>query len=160
MITRPARATDAPAVAALVSQLGYEAAEAEVTARLGRVLARSDQQFIVADAEGRLLGWVHVEIAEYVESGSFAVIGGLVVDRAHRRQGIGAALMAEAEGWARRQGCEVMRLWSSTSRAPAHRFYEGLGYRSVKTQYSFVKLFDEPGETLAARLMPRVDSTP
>jgi len=68
MITRPAHATDAPAVAALVSQFGYEAAEAEVTARLG--------------------------------------------------------------------------------------------YRSVKTQHSFVKPLDERGETLAARLMPRVDSTP
>jgi GNAT superfamily N-acetyltransferase len=157
MITRTARATDAPAVAALVSQLGYESAEADVTARLGRVMTRSDQQFIVAEADGRLLGWVHVEIAEYVESGSFAVIGGLVVDREHRRQGIGAALMAEAEAWARRQGCGVMRLWSSTSRAPAHRFYEGLGYRNVKTQYSFVKPLDERGEALAARLVPRVD---
>jgi len=53
-----------------------------------------------------------------------------------------------------------MRLWSSTSRAPAHRFYEGLGYGSVKTQHSFVKPLDERGETRAARLVPRVDSTP
>jgi len=159
MITRTARATDAPAVAALVSQLGYAAAEADVAARLGRVLARSDQQFIVAEAEGRVLGWVHVEMAEYVESGSFAVIGGLVVDREHRRQGIGEALMAEAEAWVRTQGCGVLRLWSSTSRAPAHRFYTALGYRKVKTQYSFVKPLDERGEALAARLVPRVDGT-
>lgn len=143
-----------------MSPLGYEAAEADIAPRLGRVLARSDQQFLVAEGEGGLLGWVHVEIAEYVESGSFAVIGGLVVDRAHRRQGIGAALMADAEAWARRQGCAVMRLWSSTSRAPAHQFYAGLGYRNVKTQYSFVKPLDERGEALAARLVPRVDGTP
>lgn len=38
-------------------------------------------------------------------SGVCAVIGRLVVDPAHRRQGIGAALMAGAEAWARQQGC-------------------------------------------------------
>jgi GNAT superfamily N-acetyltransferase len=157
MNTRAARMEDAPAVAALVAQLGYEAAPDEVGDRLTRVLARADQRFIVAEAAGRLLGWVHVELTEYVESGTFAVIGGLVVDRAHRRQGIGAALMAEAEAWARQQGCSVMRLWSSTTRTPAHRFYAGLGYEQVKTQYSFVKALTSGGATMAGRLVPRVE---
>ena len=155
--TRVARAEDAPPVAALVTQLGYESTADDVAQRLARVLSRSDQQFIVAEDAGRLVGWVHVELAEYVESGTFAVIGGLVVDRAHRRQGIGAALRAEAEAWARRQGCGVMRLWSSTTRTPAHRFYEGLGYAQVKTQYSFVKPLDASGADLATRLVPRVE---
>ena len=63
----------------LVAQLGYESTADEVAQRLARVLARSDQQFIVAEDSGRLVGWVHVELTEYVESGVFAVIGGLVV---------------------------------------------------------------------------------
>jgi GNAT superfamily N-acetyltransferase len=158
--TRSARADDVPPVAALVTQLGYEATSNEVAQRLARVLARSDQQFIVAESAGRLVGWVHVEVAEYVESGMFAVIGGLVVDRAHRRQGSGAALMAEAEAWARQQGCGVMRLWSSTTRTPAHRFYEGLGYAQVKTQYSYVKALDASGVNMATRLVPHVEPEP
>jgi GNAT superfamily N-acetyltransferase len=157
MIARTARQADAPAIAALVSQLGYEATEADVAARLGRMLARSDQQFIIAEDGDRLLGWVHVELAEYVESGTFAVIGGLVVERAHRRRGIGAMLMAEAESWARQQGCSVMRLWSSTSRVPAHRFYAGLGYVNVKTQYTFVKPLDDRGAAHVRGLVPHVD---
>ena len=144
-------------MAALVAQLGYESTADDVAQRLARVLSRPDQQFIVAEDAGRLVGWVHVELAEYVESGTFAVIGGLVVDRAHRRQGIGAALMAEAEAWALRQGCGVMRLWSSTTRTPAHRFYQGLGYAQVKTQYSFVKPLDASGADMATRLVPRVE---
>jgi GNAT superfamily N-acetyltransferase len=158
MNSRPARIDDAPAVAALVTQLGYEASPSEVADRLARLLARGDQRFIVAEADGRLLGWVHVELAEYIESGTFAVIGGLVVDRAHRRQGIGAALMADAEAWARDQGCSVMRLWSSTTRTPAHRFYAGLGYAQVKTQYSFVKPLDPGGAAQADRLVPHVET--
>ena len=157
MNTRAARVEDAAAVAALVSQLGYDAAPQDVSGRLARLLARDDQRFVVAEAGGRLLGWVHVQLAEYVESGTFAVIGGLVVDRAHRRQGIGAALMAEAESWARARGCTVMRLWSSTTRAPAHRFYAGLGYAQVKTQYSFVKPLEPGGAEMAGRLVPRVE---
>ena len=157
MHTLPARTEDAPAVAALVTQLGYDATPHEVAERLARLLARSDQRLIVAETGGRLLGWVHVELVEYVESGTFAVIGGLVVDRGHRRHGIGAALMAESETGTREQGCGVMRLWSSTTRTPAHRFYEGLGYAQVKTQYSFVKPLDASGAGMASRLVPRVD---
>jgi GNAT superfamily N-acetyltransferase len=157
MTTRTAQVSDAQAIAALTVQLGYETSGDAVADRLTRLLARADQRFVVAEAGGRLVGWVHVQIAEYVESGAFAVIGGLVVDRAHRREGIGAALMAQAEAWAREQGCAVVRLWSSTSRAPAHKFYESLGYSNIKTQYSFVKALDVRGAALADRLVPRMD---
>jgi GNAT superfamily N-acetyltransferase len=157
MTTRPARTEDAAAISALVTQLGYDAAPRDVADRLGRMLARADQRFIVAEAEGRLLGWVHVELAEHVDSGTSAEIGGLVVDRSHRRQGIGAALMAEAEAWARQQGCSLVRLRSTSTRTPAHRFYEGLGYLRVKTQYSFAKPLDARGAGLVNRLAPRVE---
>ena len=157
MHTRPARAADAPAIAALVAQLGYDTAPSDVADRLARLLARSDHRFVVAEGDGQLLGWVHVELSESVDVGSLAVIAGLVVDRAHRRQGVGAALMAEAEAWARQQGCPLMRLRSSATRTPAHRFYEGLGYRNVKTQYSFVKPLDARGAQVAWRLVPKVD---
>ena len=157
MHTRPACAADAPAIAALVAQLGYDTAPSDVADRLARLLARSDHRFVVAEGDGQLLGWVHVELSESVDVGSLAVIAGLVVDRAHRRQGVGAALMAEAEAWARQQGCPLMRLRSSATRTPAHRFYEGLGYRNVKTQYSFVKPLDARGAQVAGRLVPKVD---
>ena len=157
MNTRLARQEDAPAIAALVTQLGYDAAPHDVGDRLARLLMRPGQRFIVAEADGRLLGWVHVELADYVDSGTYAQIAGLVVDRTHRRQGIGAALMADAETWARQQGCPMMRLRSSSTRTRAHRFYEGLGYANVKSQYSFVKPLDARGAKAAARLVPQVE---
>jgi GNAT superfamily N-acetyltransferase len=157
MITRTATVDDAPAIAALVTQLGYEAAPHEVGERLVRLLARPAQRFIIAERDGRLLGWVHIEVAEFVDSDPYAHIAGLVVDRSHRRQGIGAALMAEAEAWARQQGCAVVRLRSSATRTHAHRFYAELGYTNIKTQYSFVKPLDARGDDAARRLVPRVD---
>jgi ribosomal protein S18 acetylase RimI-like enzyme len=65
--------------------------------------------------------------------------------------------MAEAEAFAREHGCPVVRLRSSATRARAHRFYEGLGYINVKTQYSFVKALDARGDEAVRRLVPRVD---
>ena len=93
-------------------------------------------------------------ISEYVESGTFVVIGGLVVDRHHRRKGIGTLLMARAQDWARQQGCSVIRLWSSSVRTASHRFYEDLGYTNIKTQYSFMKSVDPTGQETLRRFVP------
>ena len=136
---RAARPSDAGAVASLATQLGYEAEPSAVAERLSRVLARRDQQFLVADDSGRPVGWIHMLIAEYVEAAAFVVIGGLVVDRDYRNQGIGRRLLTHAEEWAAQNGCSVVRLSSSAARTAAHEFYRRAGYTNIKTQYSFAK---------------------
>lgn len=45
----------------------------------------------------------------------------------------------------------------AVTRTPAHRFYAGLGYAQVKTQYSFVKPLEPGGADMASRLVPRVE---
>ena len=52
-------------------------------------LLRDNQQLFVADLDSRAVGWVHVVLAEYVDAEAFVVIAGLIVDRNHRRLGIG-----------------------------------------------------------------------
>lgn len=154
---RPARMSDAGDVARLTVELGYDADTASIARRLSRLLSRPDQQFFVAGDEGRVVGWVHVFIAEYVELDPFVVIGGLVVDRAYRRQGIGRLLMEHAERWAKENSCSIVRLWSTISRTGAHEFYQELGYAKVKTQHSFAKSLDESGIDGLRRFVPRVD---
>ncbi len=154
---RIARLSDAEDIARLTAQLGYEIDAPTVAARLSRILARQDQQFMVAELEDRLVGWVHASVWEYVETGAFVVIGGLVVDRSLRRKGIGHTLLAKAEEWAVGQGCSVVRLWSSVARTEAHRFYEQLGYSNIKSQYSFVKSVDPAGRSDFGGFIPRLD---
>jgi predicted N-acetyltransferase YhbS len=101
VMIRAARTSDSPEIAQLTTQLGYDLTEVDAADRLSRILLRDDQQFFVADLNGRAVGWVHVLCAEYVDAEPFVVIGGLVVDRNHRRLGVGRALMDRAEGWAR-----------------------------------------------------------
>jgi GNAT superfamily N-acetyltransferase len=139
---RPARQSDAGAIATLTKQLGYEVAPSEVAERLSRLLTRDDQQFSIAVLDDQPVGWIHMVVTEYVESGAFVVIGGLVVDRKHRKRGIGRLLLAHAENWALGRGCSIVRLWSSAARTEAHAFYQHVGYANIKTQYSFVKSLD------------------
>ena len=154
---RIARASDAEDVAYLTRQLGYDVEPSVLRARLSSILARSDQRFLVAEAEGRTVAWLHAAVSEYVETGPFVVIGGLVVGTSHRKQGIGRQLMEQAEKWATEQGCSIVRLWSSSGRTAAHRFYEQLGYTNIKTQYAFAKSVDGPGQDNLNRLVPRVE---
>ena len=74
-----------------------------------------------------------------------------------RRQGVGRGLMTHVEEWARQQGCEVVRLTSSSTRAAAHRFYERIGYTNIKTQYSFAKRLDGASPTSLHTFVPNVD---
>jgi ribosomal protein S18 acetylase RimI-like enzyme len=156
VIIRPARVADADAVAALSKQLGYDAAPDAVADRLARLLGRREQQFLVADEDGRVVGWIHMLVTEYVEAEAFVQIGGLVVDREYRRQGIGRRLLAQAEEWAAQQGCSVVRLSSNEKRVAAHAFYQRAGYTILKTQYSFAKPIGAAGSGALRAFVPDV----
>ena len=158
--TRAARTSDADAIQRLTAQLGYDVEPSQLRARLSSLIARPDHLFIVACDGEPAVGWLHATVAEYIETGPFVVVGGLVVDSRRRGEGIGRLLLDEAEAWARQRGCSIVRLWSSVARAGAHRFYERAGYTNIKTQYSFVKCLDPAGEAGLRAFVPRVDEEP
>lgn len=154
---RPVEPADADAVARLLDQLGYSASAADIAPRLTRIIARRDHRFMLAEADGAVVGWIHASISEHIDAEACVLIEGLVVDRAYRGHGIGRLLLDDAEAWATATGCSLVRLRSTDARTEAHRFYEHLGYTNVKTQYSFAKAVDPRGQSLLARLVPRVD---
>jgi GNAT superfamily N-acetyltransferase/heme-degrading monooxygenase HmoA len=130
---------DAAAVAVLSSQLGYEAAEAAITRRFASLANDPDSLVLVAERDRELVGWVHVLVQRRIEVDPFAEIGGLVVDERARGAGIGAALLAAAEAWARARALPAVRVRSNTIRGDAHRFYRREGYAVLKTQVNFHK---------------------
>jgi predicted GNAT family N-acyltransferase len=75
---------------------------------------------MVAFEDGQLVGTCRV-----LQAGSQAKFGRLVVARAARGRGIGAALLAAAERRAREMGCHQMVLAAQTS---AMGLYERAGY--------------------------------
>jgi len=130
---------DLPALANLCTQLGYPSTAEEVKHRLETILEQEGHAVFVVEMDGQAAGWVHVYASPTIESETCAEIGGLVVDKAHRGQGLGKALLAKAEMWARQGGIPEVRVRSNVIRKEAHLFYEALGYENIKTQFTFRK---------------------
>jgi GNAT superfamily N-acetyltransferase len=133
-------ATDAAAVAALTSQLGYPSRESDIARRYDLIKGRSDARLIVAcEINGDVVGWIHVQALSALEADVRAEIWGLVVADSIRGSGAGRLLVEAAESWALERGLDIMGVRSNVIRRDAHAFYEHLGYEVVKTQRAFRK---------------------
>jgi GNAT superfamily N-acetyltransferase len=137
---RPARREDAAALASLSGQLGYAASPQEIESRLARILSDRDHLVLIAESAGQPVGWIHGAIVEAMESGRSVEIMGLVVEEQRRGAGVGRALLAHVEAWAREKGETKVTLRSNVIRTRAHAFYQRLGYEITKTQHAFRKI--------------------
>jgi len=142
---RNARLDDAAQIARLADALGYPATVQDIAARLTELLPHSHHHVVVAHGDHELLGWVAVERRLTLESGGRIEIVGLVVSPIARRNGIGQALVADAERWALAQGFESIVVRSNVLRAESHPFYERLGYVRRKTQHLYSKPLGQVG---------------
>lgn len=137
---RNATAGDAEALAALVAALGYAADGAAITARLADIAAGNAGVVLVAEAaDGQVNGCACVVSRDLLILPRFAELAALVVAAGARGGGVGAALMAAAEDWARGRGLGELRVRSNITRERAHRFYLRAGCREQKRQVVFVK---------------------
>ena len=82
---------------------------------------------LVAAEEGEILGRLSVSRDPHPASSHVADLG-LMVARAHRRQGIGSGLLRAAEQWARGAGVDKLELHVFPHNEPAMGLYEKLGY--------------------------------
>ncbi|WP_232054579.1 GNAT family N-acetyltransferase [Thiomonas sp. Sup16B3] len=136
-VIRKAELGDAEALAALSGQLGYPATAALMRERLALILPSADHAVFVAEVQGRVVAWTHVLKVLHLESGLCAEIAGLVVDEAHRSEGLGAELVRRAIDWTRSQGLAVLQVRSRAERLRTHQFYLRLGFAQTKVQHLF-----------------------
>jgi GNAT superfamily N-acetyltransferase len=142
MKIRRATHDHASALASLSAQLGYPSAKGAIRQRLLAIDRRNDQEVLVAEVDGTVVGWVHVFRAERIVADSFAEVGGLVVDGERRGRGVGSTLLRAAEAWAHERGLPLMRIRSNVVRDEAHEFYVKRGYTGSKQQAVFDKPLD------------------
>jgi GNAT superfamily N-acetyltransferase len=128
-VIREALEGDGTALARLSEQLGYPMGPATARERLAALAhGGRDAIFVAVADDGRVVGWTHVFGAHHVVTEPYAEVGGLVVDASCRGQGIGRALLARVEDWARDRAYARLRVRSNTLRARAHEFYRRHGY--------------------------------
>lgn len=139
MAIRRAEPSDAADVAALSGELGYASSVGDVRKRMDHLLQKPSHGFMVAEVDGQVVGFITFENYEIVYHDPGVNATGLVVREEFRGRGIGKALLAEAETYARKSGLAYVRLHSGSQRTEAHRFYRNNGYGHEKDQKRFLK---------------------
>ena len=155
---RVARASDAPALAALATELGYPADAESVARRLSGLLASRGDVVFVAVADGaEIVGFVHGAEKRLLVSEPFVELEGLIVTAAARRRGAAGELIAAVERWTLAREVTELRVRARVERNVADLFYRRQGFVLEKQQRVFAKRLGEPvadGEALGADRSP------
>lgn len=93
--------------------------------------ADPNQRLVVLDDGGEVIATLQLTFIAglSLRGGTRANVEAVFVDSSRRGKGLGATLVKWAIDEARRHGCRLVQLTSSTSRTDAHRFYERLGFQ-------------------------------
>lgn len=133
---REAALDDSNAIAALMTQLGYQTGEETMARRLHVILQARDYQTYVAIHKGQVVGLVGTRTGYlYEDDGVYGQIMVLVVDETLRRKGIGEALMQQAESVLREASAATIVITTGNHRSGAHALYEELGYEPTGRRY-------------------------
>ncbi len=100
------------------------------------ILADENAALFIAERDGAAVGFLHLYLRQtpdmpMIVPRTFVMVDSIVVARKARRSGVGTALMAWAEHWAREKGANQLELsvWEFNERA--RTLYERLGYRTI-----------------------------
>jgi len=135
---RDGKLSDAAGLAALMCELGYGTAGAEMESRLISILKDPRYKTLVVLNDDKICGMIGtVSASSYLHNDLTGRIIALVVSRESRRRGIGARLIAEAEKNLIQRGITRVTVTARFEREKAHQFYEKLGY--ARTGFRFAK---------------------
>jgi GNAT superfamily N-acetyltransferase len=134
---REATTADSPAIAHLVTQLGYPTAAQEMDERLKTLLSLPEYVVFVAEESDRIIGLIGAYLGRALEfNGTYGRLTGVVVDEPYRDSGVGTMLMERIEAWLKEKGARMVTLTSGKQRVEAHGFYRHLGYEETGLRFS------------------------
>jgi len=93
---------------------------------VGVRLREGDGLYQVAEDAGKLVALLDVERERWRDT---ATVWNILIDRSHRRRGLGRELMSRAIEWARGQGLRGIMLETQTNNLSACRFYQTMGFK-------------------------------
>lgn len=149
MNVRPLRPDDCDAVARMRVALWPDGSFDEHRRELEQVLAGGwsemfpDVVFVAEADGGQVIGFADVSIRSRADgcdpAHSVGYLEGWYVDDDHRRRGVGAALLAAGEAWARSHGCVEMASDTWITNEVSQRAHEALGFEEVDRVVAYRK---------------------
>lgn len=137
---RAAAPADADALAALLSQLsGVSLGSAEVADNLAA--ARKAKAGMVVAELGDIIGCCGWAVVATVHRGPIGRLTVLLVDKGHRRKGIGTAMLVDAETALAKAGCRQVEAMSDITINNSHNFFRSLKFEQAS--YRFVRDINE-----------------
>jgi ribosomal protein S18 acetylase RimI-like enzyme len=135
---RDAELNDAPELAVLVCELGYQTVRTEMETRLELILLNPAYKTFVAIMDDSVCGMIGtLTYPSYEHNDASGRILALVTSSTARRRGIGRALIATVEKDFAQRGIRRVSLDTRLTREDAHKFYQLLGYE--RNGWRFVK---------------------
>ncbi len=138
VLWRAARAEDVPAIVAMLADdmLGQARESADMPSYLAAfeaMQAEGGNLLVVGEEDGAIVATYQLTMISglSLRAARRAQLESVRVAAVRRGQGIGAALMADAEARARASGCTLLQFTSNAERKRAHSFYERLGYAAT-----------------------------
>ena len=124
----------------------------ELASEIDGMLADPDQVIFVAargDDDDRLCGMVEARVRQFangVDEGPCAFVEGWWVDADVRRTGIGRALMAAVEAWARARGFHELGSDALLENVVSYHAHLALGFEERERVIAFRKRLAQPDE--------------
>lgn len=134
---------DRAAWAAMRNRLWDDFDPAELEAELAGLAAlETPYATLVAEADGRLVGFAEVSVRSVAEGcppGPAAYLEGIWVEPGHRRGGVASALLAAAEAWARDRGLDHLGSDALLDNEASHAWHRAAGFAEVVRLVVFAK---------------------
>lgn len=146
-VIRRATAADEPALLAMAQRMASfevppwrsaaEIIEADGADMLRAVVTpRPDHEVFVAEVDGQAAGCLYVLVATDFFGRQHAHISVIATTAAAEGVGVGRALIAHAERWARERALPLLTLNVFAANARARRFYEKVGFEVEMIKYA------------------------
>jgi GNAT superfamily N-acetyltransferase len=100
---------------------------------LALLLASSQARVFVAEHEGQVVGMLTLQIlVSTAQGGPVGLVEDVVVDAAHRGQGIGGAMLEHLRQWSLRRGLSRLQLLADRDNERALAFYRKQGWTTTE----------------------------
>ncbi|MCD4669724.1 MAG: GNAT family N-acetyltransferase [Actinomycetia bacterium] len=141
---REIKISDYQEMSKLFLQYGHPLPEEEIKENIIKVKNEGrDKVFVETDSDNKVIGFIHIAPHVLLYFKPLANIPGIVVDKKHRRKGIGRRLFEKAKEWALENNLDGIRVISGNEREAAHAFYKSIGFKFIKSQGNFRMMFDQ-----------------